>query len=531
MNANNGNNNPASPMHLGMAGPPGSNPFTVDEIQELMGLIPSDQQQQAAVPTGGSHHQQQLHHGGGVDESIHGPMHVNAVGVPTAASSGLASVLIGNLRGPPGAAPPLVGCPGAKGLGAATEIDDGSKNQARSERKRSREKQRRTDVNKQFGELTEVLKRIEAEEQQLQQERVTREEARNPNGKSNGGVQASRMILPPFSPTNRVDLIARTIAHLERLSHVTKKQVQELQGLEEQLKTSKKAGEDMAQKLKEAVFNQQQQGGMMMNGVNPMCNPMQMAMGGMSPMSMVGAAPGATAGGMLSIQPQKQQMMMMVPMMMPPGGGAPGAAPMMPAGNQPFMMMPQAFLPSQQQSQQPAPAPGPSSSVNGANAPASSTTAAPTTGGSGGPAPAVSQQQQIQNQQSMMMQQAVMMQSMQPMMQQMQQQPQQAPVPAQYQQRMQQQQMVFPAPQQQQQQARQPAPIMPAPTTTAGMAASQQRQQQPQRTSPVGSVSPGNNGSVVGPPSSQGCPPTTKAETAAAGHQQQPGGGSYAYAA
>merc|ERR1712005_87894 len=53
-------------------------------------------------------------------------------------------------------------------------VDEGLKSQARSERKRSREKQRRTDVNKQFGELTEVLKRIEAEEQQLQQERAAR---------------------------------------------------------------------------------------------------------------------------------------------------------------------------------------------------------------------------------------------------------------------------------------------------------------------------------------------------------------------
>ena len=324
MNANNDSNSgngANSPMHLGMAGPNGGNPFTVDEIQELMGLIPGGDQ-----PAGGGHHQphQDSRHGGGIDDpsaSMHSPMHLNAVGVPSASSSGLATVLGGGNRRAPAVAPAPSGRTHSKGGNNPNnssnnnnnnnEIDEGSKNLARSERKRSREKQRRTDVNKQFGELTEVLKRIEAEEQQLQQELAAREEARHPGNAANGGVQASRMILPPFSPTNRVDLIARTIAHLERLSHVTKKQVQELHSLEDQLKNAKKAGEDMAQKLKEAVFNQQQQGGMMMSGMmggmNPMCTPMQMAMGGMNPMSMVGAAPGASGGGMMSIQPQKQQ--------------------------------------------------------------------------------------------------------------------------------------------------------------------------------------------------------------------------------
>ena len=303
------NNNPngSSPMHLGMAGPPGGvNPFTADEIQELMGLIPGDQQQQqqqnASTAAHGinPHHQQQqqqqLHP---MDQSntshqqqqqqqmdnldnMHPAMHMNAVAVPNGSSSGLKK---GN------------------------EVDDSTKNHARSERKRSREKQRRTDVNKQFGELTEVLKRIESEEQQLQQERALREE--QPEGTKTN--QPSRMVLPPFSPTNRVDLIARTIAHLERLSHVTKKQIQEVLKLEEQLKTAQKAGEDMAQKLKDAVFNHQypQNGTMMMNGMmgngmgsngNQLFSPMQMAMGGMNPM----AANPAT-NGMMSIQPQKQQ--------------------------------------------------------------------------------------------------------------------------------------------------------------------------------------------------------------------------------
>ena len=232
----------SSPMHLGS-----SNPFTADELQELMGLMPNDQPNLEADDN--LQQQQQHQH-----------QHQQTSVQPAVAHS-------------------------------SKEIDDSSKHQARSERKRSREKQRRTDVNKQFGELTEVLKRIESEEQQwLQQQQ-----------QQTGEAAAPTMVLPPFSPTNRVDLIARTIAHLERLSHVTKKQVQEIQNLEERLKSASKAGEDMAQKLKDAVF--QQQGGMMgmneMTGngmVNPW-SPMQMAMGG----------PTATTNGMMSIQPQKQQ--------------------------------------------------------------------------------------------------------------------------------------------------------------------------------------------------------------------------------
>ena len=276
---NNNQENPnGSPMHLGMAGPQGevNNIFSSEDIQELMGLIPSDQHQ----ADGSGDSQQQQQHMDNHLESMHPPKHMSAVAALTASNNPTSSSL--------------------KGTNQSAELDEDSKNQARSERKRSREKQRRNDVNKQFGELTEVLKRIEAEEQQLRQAREEKD-----------GVQvnqASRMVLPPFSPTNRVDLIARTIAHLERLSHVTKKQVQEVQKLEEQLQAAQKAGEDMAQKLKDAVFSQQhQQGGMMMMangmmGMNPgFATPMQMAMGGMNPMA------NATTNGMMSIQPQKQQ--------------------------------------------------------------------------------------------------------------------------------------------------------------------------------------------------------------------------------
>merc|ERR1712238_360876 len=111
-------------------------------------------------------------------------------------------------------------------------------NHSRSERKRSREKQRRTDVNKQFNELTDVIKRLESEEQQIQQELATKEQEQElqrqlelEDVQNNGGesrnshkrfrltalqsssssthtgslassVVAGMCVLPPFSPTN-----------------------------------------------------------------------------------------------------------------------------------------------------------------------------------------------------------------------------------------------------------------------------------------------------------------------------------------
>ena len=120
--------------------------------------------------------------------------------------------------------------------------------QLRSERKRSREKQRRNDVNKQFAELTEVLKNIEREAQEVGR-----------NDDAYGSVSTMMAIAASTGPTNRVDLIARTIVHLERLNRTAKKQRLDIAGLREQLERTKKAGEDMAEKLKDVMFNQQRQ--------------------------------------------------------------------------------------------------------------------------------------------------------------------------------------------------------------------------------------------------------------------------------
>jgi hypothetical protein len=120
--------------------------------------------------------------------------------------------------------------------------------QLRSERKRSREKQRRNDVNRQFTELTEVLKNIEREAQEVGR-----------NDDAYGSVSTMMAIAASTGPTNRVDLIARTIVHLERLNRTAKKQRLEIASLREQLEHTKKAGEEMAEKLKDVMFNQQRQ--------------------------------------------------------------------------------------------------------------------------------------------------------------------------------------------------------------------------------------------------------------------------------
>jgi hypothetical protein len=112
-------------------------------------------------------------------------------------------------------------------------IPDESKAMARSERKRSREKQRRSDVNQKFGDLTLLLRQIESEE-----------------------AEEDQMARLAFNATNRVDLVARTIMHLGRLRDCNKKRKVEVESLQQQLDQAKKAGEDTAAKLKETMFNQ-----------------------------------------------------------------------------------------------------------------------------------------------------------------------------------------------------------------------------------------------------------------------------------
>jgi len=126
---------------------------------------------------------------------------------------------------------------------AIAEVEDDAKAQARSERKRSREKQRRSDVNKQFADLADIIRKIETEDAS------TRFVG---SATSNGLPLASRT-----GPTNRVDLMARTIHMLEQLHSTNKKHKSQRSSLEKQLEEMKKVAEDTAARLKEATSYQQ----------------------------------------------------------------------------------------------------------------------------------------------------------------------------------------------------------------------------------------------------------------------------------
>jgi hypothetical protein len=106
---------------------------------------------------------------------------------------------------------------------------------ARTERKRSREKQRRFDVNKQFTELTSAVRQIELET----------EEYRVPT---------------MYSPNNRADLIARTVALLQALHTMNQRKQKDMDSLQEELQRTKQAGEETAAKLKESMMAPQNLG-------------------------------------------------------------------------------------------------------------------------------------------------------------------------------------------------------------------------------------------------------------------------------
>jgi hypothetical protein len=116
-------------------------------------------------------------------------------------------------------------------------ISDATRCRARIERKRSREKERRNEVNKQMQELTDVLKCIEDEENN----RAAARNSKNGNGTSNPRP------FPSFSPTNRVELIGRTVAHLERLWELSKEQEVEIKKLQQKLEEQAKVS-DTAQR-------------------------------------------------------------------------------------------------------------------------------------------------------------------------------------------------------------------------------------------------------------------------------------------
>lgn len=165
-----------------------------------------------------------------------------------------------------------------------SEITSEARAKARSERKRSREKQRREDVNKQFADLSQLLRQIEAED-------LTDEGCK-------------RLPIVSGGPTNRVDLIGRTIVVLERIHKLNKDRKREIEDLNKQVGDAKKMAEDTAARLKEATLYQQ----------GPQKQVMMMVPMMMPPDGMNGVGGGTTAAfpGMAPqfLMPQMQQMMM-----------------------------------------------------------------------------------------------------------------------------------------------------------------------------------------------------------------------------
>jgi hypothetical protein len=128
-----------------------------------------------------------------------------------------------------------------------------SRSKAHSERKRNREQQRREGVNRQFAELTNVLKRLELEEREEAERKLRL--AAGSDGSMSASLHSVR--LPFIAPNNSVDMIACTIVHLQHLHRMSKRQQYDLNRLEDEVQNAKKAGEDTATKLKEVLFNYQ----------------------------------------------------------------------------------------------------------------------------------------------------------------------------------------------------------------------------------------------------------------------------------
>ena len=212
------NSNQSSPMHLGLTGQ-----FSAEELHELLGAMGDDENQshlqyahQAASFAGARNSLQQ--------DSTNN--NAAAAAAPRNESSAANHQQQEKSDASSSSAKP------------GPEIGEDAKLQARSERKRSREKQRRSDVNKQFTDLTQLLQKIEAED-------ASDEDKKNGSSSSRGLT---------FNPSNRVDLIARTILLMERLHHSNKKRKKEISSLQQQLEEAKKAGEDTAARLKEAML-------------------------------------------------------------------------------------------------------------------------------------------------------------------------------------------------------------------------------------------------------------------------------------
>ena len=206
-------------------------------------------------------------------------------------------------------------------------LSEEAKIHARSERKRHREKQRRSDVNSQFASLTALLRRIEAEDLESDSSDEDSDEGECANGNSgtdpnSSGVRKRKrgslgiLGFAQSSPANRVDLIARTIAILDRLYELNLKRRKDIRELRKSLKKFKGAdlpGTHMySNSLEKPMMNNMGMANSMngmatMNPMGFMGNPMMNGMGFMmmAPTAMQQMTQGRQQ--MMQLQQQQQQ--------------------------------------------------------------------------------------------------------------------------------------------------------------------------------------------------------------------------------
>ena len=104
-------------------------------------------------------------------------------------------------------------------------------------RKRSREKQRRVDTNAQFAALADLVREIETTDLAEEARARALEEAGDRCGGGDSALLSAlkpRTSIPAFNPSNRVDLISRTIAQLTQFRHIRRRRDQEVRDTKRQ---------------------------------------------------------------------------------------------------------------------------------------------------------------------------------------------------------------------------------------------------------------------------------------------------------
>uniref|UniRef100_A0A7S2Y2G6 BHLH domain-containing protein n=1 Tax=Entomoneis paludosa TaxID=265537 RepID=A0A7S2Y2G6_9STRA len=202
---------------------------------------------------------------------------------------------------------------------------------ARSDRKRAREKQRRADVNQKFDELTSMLKSIEV---QLT-ETASSSTGASPLPPFSYGAAAGSGSASSCMPNNRVDLIARTIQILSCLSQERQSLLEANQDLDREFKRAKKAGEETAAKLKQAMTQPVSAGKNQMLMMVPMLVQQQQAQAQMqqaqqAQMQQAQMPAAAAAASSEEATPSAAMPAMASPFMHPGMMGMPGMMPMAP---------------------------------------------------------------------------------------------------------------------------------------------------------------------------------------------------------